>query len=48
MNIKIMREKIPDWIKLPESACVPFHAMEKVFELNAEKKTKLEKYLSIL
>jgi len=42
LNIKIMREKIPAWIKLPESACVPFHAMEKVFELNPDKKTEAE------
>jgi len=27
-NLKIMSEKIPDWIQLPDSICLPFQLME--------------------
>ena len=32
-NLKVLKDKVPDWVHLPESVCVPFQFMEHALEV---------------
>ena len=38
MNIKLLREKLPDWIKIPQSGAIPFGVFEMILDSDINNK----------
>jgi translation elongation factor P/translation initiation factor 5A len=48
MNLQVLMNRVPDWILIPESVCVPYQVMEQALVANGKHELMTRLTLKIL